>query len=59
MSPPAARPRRPVTPPRRIRDTHLRSAHGSGRGRVDPAVVVSALVMIGLAVAVMVGLLTN
>ncbi|MCD2145115.1 hypothetical protein [Gordonia paraffinivorans] len=55
--------RRPPAPPRRIADAHLRSAtagNGSDRGnRMDPAVVISALVMIGLAVAVIVGLLTN
>ncbi|GAA14926.1 MULTISPECIES: hypothetical protein [Gordonia] len=62
-------PRRPTPPPvssgpsRRIRPTHPRSTGaraGSGSGsRTDPAVLVSALVMIALAVAVMVGLLTS
>ncbi|MCZ4578707.1 hypothetical protein O4158_06220 [Gordonia amicalis] len=62
-------PRRPTPPPvsggpsRRIRPAHLgdtdaRSRTGSG-SRTDPAVVVAALVMIALAVAVMVGLLTS
>lgn len=62
-------PRRPTPPPpvsgssRRIRASHLRSADSRSRkgsgSRTDPAVVISALVMIALAVAVMVGLLTS
>ncbi|QMU21217.1 MULTISPECIES: hypothetical protein [Gordonia] len=46
-------------PSRRIRPTHPRSSGARSGSRTDPAVLVSALVMIALAVAVMVGLLTS
>ncbi|GAC01786.1 hypothetical protein GONAM_33_00310 [Gordonia namibiensis NBRC 108229] len=60
------RPTPPTTPPpvssgpsRRIRPTRPGSTSGRSGSRTDPAVLVSALVMIALAVAVMVGLLTS
>ncbi|MHC3002509.1 hypothetical protein [Gordonia metallireducens] len=60
------RPTPPTTPPpvssgpsRRIRPTHPRSTGARSGSRTDPAVLVSALVMIALALAVMVGLLTS